>query len=342
MPDTSSTDLALFSAKPYDIETFEAAASELPAGSPPRLRAFAPRLSAETLPLALGHRVICPFVHDVLDAPVLEALAASGTGLIALRCAGFNNVDIDAARRLGLTVARVPAYSPASVAEHTVGLMLALNRHLHRAFNRVREGNFELTGLMGFEMRGRTVGIVGTGQIGARVAAALSGFGMRMLGHDLQDNPDCLRLGVEYVALDRLFAESDIVTLHCPLTPQTHHLIDAVRLAQCRPGVMIINTGRGALIDAPAVIAALKTGHVGALGLDVYEQEEQLFFHDRSNEVLRDDVFSRLLTFPNVLITGHQAFFTREALAEIATTTLDNVTRFARGEALPPERVLVG
>ncbi len=332
--------MAMFSAKPYDIETFEAASAGL--GLVHEVVPYKPRLSAETLPLALGYPAVCPFVHDVLDAPVLEALAASGTRLIALRCAGFNNVDIDTARRLGMTVARVPAYSPSSVAEHTVGLMLALNRHLHRAFNRVREGNFELTGLLGFEMRGRTVGIVGTGQIGAKVASALSGFGVRMLGYDLAENPECLALGVEYVDLDRLFADSDIVTLHCPLTPQTFHLIDADRLACCKRGVMIINTGRGALIQAPAVIEALKSGQVGALGLDVYEQEESLFFHDRSNEVLQDDVFSRLLTFPNVLITGHQAFFTHDALSEIAGTTLDNLDRFARGDVLPPERVVVG
>lgn len=329
--------LALFSAKPYDEEMFRSVASETCPVS-----YFTARLGPDTVPMARGFSAVCAFVHDVLDAPVLEVLAESGTRLIALRCAGFNNVDTEAARRLGLTVARVPAYSPYSIAEHTVALMLALNRHIHRAHARVREGNFELTGLMGFDLHRRTVGIVGTGQIGARVAAALSGFGVRLMGHDLQPNPDCLALGMNYGSLDSLFAESDIVTLHCPLTPATHRLVNADRLALCKPGMMLINTGRGALIDAQAVIAGLKSGRIGYLGLDVYEQEESLFFHDRSNEVLQDDVFSRLQTFPNVLVTGHQGFFTRDALAEIARVTLDTVQAFERNEAIPQTRLVVG
>ncbi|MDX1657140.1 MAG: 2-hydroxyacid dehydrogenase, partial [Candidatus Competibacteraceae bacterium] len=302
---------------------------------------FAARLGPDTVPMARGFPAVCAFVHDVLDGAVLEALAEHGTRLIAMRCAGFNNVDTEAARRVGLTVARVPAYSPYSIAEHTVALMLALNRNIHRAHARVREGNFELNGLMGFDLYGRTVGIVGTGQIGARVAAALSGFGVQLLGHDLHANPDCLSLGMRYVSLDQLFAESDIVTLHCPLTSVTHRLVNAERLALCKPGMMLINTGRGALIDAQAVIAGLKSGRIGYLGLDVYEQEESLFFHDRSNEVLQDDVFSRLQTFPNVLVTGHQGFFTRDALAEIARVTLDTVQAFGRGEPIPAARVVV-
>lgn len=329
--------LALFSAKPYDEEMFRNIASDT---CP--VNFFTARLGPDTVPMARGFPAVCAFVHDVLDAQVLETLAEHGTRLIAMRCAGFNNLDTEAARRLGLTVARVPAYSPYSIAEHTLALMLALNRHIHRAHARVREGNFELTGLMGFDLHGRTVGIVGTGQIGARVAAALSGFGVRLLGHDLQPNPDCLALGMSYVSLDALFAESDIVTLHCPLTPATHRLVNADRLALCKPGMMLINTGRGALIDAQAVIAGLKSGRIGYLGLDVYEQEESLFFHDRSNEVLQDDVFSRLQTFPNVLVTGHQGFFTRDALAEIARVTLDTVQAFERNEPIPQARLVVG
>ena len=241
---------------------------------------------------------------------------------------------------------RVPAYSPYAVADHTVGLILSLNRKIHRAFIRVRDGNFALEGLMGFDLNGRTVGIVGTGQIGYRVACALSGFGVRLLGYDIRANPDCEALGLSYVTLDELFATSDIITLHCPLTPDNRHMVNRETLARCKPGVMLINTGRGALVDISAVIEALKSGQLGYLGLDVYEQEESLFFYDRSDEILQDDEFSRLLTFPNVLVTGHQAFFTREALGEIAQVTLDNVARLEEAGGVPadfPEaRLVVG
>jgi len=332
-------EIALFSVKPYDRETFTA----VNAGFGHALTFHEARLGPDTRPLAEGFEAVCPFVHDVLDAGVLAGLADSGARLIALRCAGFNNVDLDAAKALGLTVARVPAYSPFAVAEHTVGLILALNRRIHRAYNRVREGNFELNGLMGFDLHGRTVGVVGTGQIGYRVAAALSGFGVRLIGYDLRENPDCLALGMTYAPLDHLFAESDVITLHCPLTPQTYHLVNAGSLGRCKHGVMLINTGRGALLDAQAAIDALKSGRLGYLGLDVYEQEETLFFHDRSNEILQDDTFGRLLSFPNVLITGHQAFFTHDALTEIAQTTLGSASAFADpAGAIMPERLLVG
>ncbi len=332
-------EIALFSVKPYDRETFTA----VNAGFGHALTFHEARLGPDTRPLAEGFEAVCPFVHDVLDAGVLAGLADSGARLIALRCAGFNNVDLDAAKALGLTVARVPAYSPFAVAEHTVGLILALNRRIHRAYNRVREGNFELNGLMGFDLHGRTVGVVGTGQIGYRVAAALSGFGVRLIGYDLRENPDCLALGMTYAPLDHLFAESDVITLHCPLTPQTYHLVNAGSLGRCKHGVMLINTGRGALLDAQAAIDALKSGRLGYLGLDVYEQEETLFFHDRSNEILQDDTFGRLLSFPNVLITGHQAFFTHDALTEIAQTTLGSASAFADPDgAIMPERLLVG
>jgi D-lactate dehydrogenase len=229
-------------------------------------------------------------------------------------------------------VVRVPAYSPYAVAEHTVGLILTLNRKIHRAYARVREGNFSLDGLLGFDLHGRTVGVIGTGKIGAVVARIMKGFGCQLLAYDPFPNPDCERLGVQYVSLQSLFTASDIVTLHCPLTPETHHLIDAQALGQMKSGVMLINSGRGALIDTQAVIEALKSGQIGYLGLDVYEEEADLFFEDLSDKVIRDDVFARLLTFPNVVITGHQGFFTEEALKSIAETTLANITAFEQGQ----------
>jgi D-lactate dehydrogenase len=260
-------------------------------------------------------------------------LAAGGTELLALRSAGFNHVDIAEAEKLGMTVLRVPAYSPYAVAEHTLGLILALNRKLHRAHNRVREGNFALDGLLGFDLHDKTVGVIGTGKIGRVVLEILSGFGCRLLAYDPYPHPEAEALGVQYVALDALFAESEIISLHCPLMPETYHIIDEAALDQMRDGVMIINTSRGALVDTVAVIEALKSGRVGYLGLDVYEEEDGLFFEDLSDRVIQDDVFSRLLTLPNVIITGHQGFFTENALRNIADTTLQNITTFERGEA---------
>jgi D-lactate dehydrogenase len=249
-------------------------------------------------------------------------------------------VDLQAAERYGIAVARVPAYSPYAVAEHAVGLMLALNRRIHRAYNRVREGNFSLEGLLGFDMHGKTVGIVGTGAIGTVVADILHGFGCRLLACDRHPNEHCRALGVQYVTLETLYRESDIMTLHCPLTPETRHLIDAQAIARMKPCVMLINTSRGAVVDTCAVIDGLKSGKIGYLGLDVYEEESALFFEDFSNQVIQDDLFARLMTFPNVLITGHQAFFTREALAHIAQTTLQNSRDFESG-ALPSENVVM-
>jgi D-lactate dehydrogenase len=275
---------------------------------------------------------VCAFVNDRLDREVLGLLAAGGTRLVALRSAGFNHVDLAAAAELGLTVARVPAYSPHAVAEHAAGLILTLNRKFHRAYARVREANFSLNGLAGFDLCGRTVGIVGTGRIGAVLARIMHGFGCRLLAHDLAPNPECEALGARYVALDDLFREADIVSLHCPLTPATRHLVNGARLALMKHGAMLINTGRGALIDTPAVIAALKSGRLGHLGLDVYEEEEELFFEDRSMTVVQDDVFMRLLTFPNVVVTAHQGFFTEDALTAIARVTLANVTAFETGK----------
>jgi D-lactate dehydrogenase len=264
----------------------------------------------------------------------VRALAEGGTRLIALRCAGYNNVDLRAAATCGITVVRVPAYSPFAVAEHTVALMLTLNRHTHRAVARVRDGNFALDGLLGFDFHGRTAGIVGTGRIGVATASILRGFGCRVLAFDPAPSQAAVDLGVEYVSLDRLLGESDVVTLHCPLSPASHHLIDANAIARMKRGVMLINTSRGALVDARAAIEALKSGHLGYLGLDVYEEEADLFFEDLSSRVLQDDVLARLLTFPNVVVTSHQAFFTHEALAAIAETTLANVRAFAQGQPL--------
>jgi D-lactate dehydrogenase len=319
--------LVLFSAKPYDIASFSEA--NLAAGH--EITYLEARLSRETAALARGFGAVCPFVNDQLDRSVLEQLAGQGTRLIALRSAGFNHVDLKAAARLGLTVVRVPAYSPHAVAEHTVGLILSLNRKLHRAYARVREGNFALEGLLGFDLHGRTAGVVGTGKIGAAVVRILHGFGCELLAYDPHPDPGCIALGARYVSLAELWPASDVVTLHCPLTEATRHVVDARSIAAMKRGVMLINTGRGALIDTQAVVAGLKSGHIGYVGLDVYEEEADLFFEDRSSRVIQDDVFARLLTFPNVLVTGHQGFFTRDALRAIAETTLDNVSAFAQG-----------
>jgi D-lactate dehydrogenase len=329
--------VAFFNAKPYDRRFFEAVNTD----HGHRITFLEPRLSRETAPLAEGVEAVCAFVNDSLDRAVLATLAAGGTRLIALRSAGFNHVDLAAAAEFELTVVRVPAYSPDSVAEHTVGLMLALDRRIHRAHARVREGNFALDGLLGRELRTRTVGIVGTGKIGAAVARIMHGFGCRILASDVFENPDLDALGVEYVPRDVLFAGSDIITLHCPLTPETVHMIGERSIGLMRPGVMLINTSRGALVDTPAAIEALKEGRIGSMGLDVYEEEADLFFEDLSDRVIQDDVFSRLLTFPNVIVTGHQAFFTEEALRAIAETTLESISAFAAG-TIPDTVVSVG
>lgn len=319
--------VAVFSTRPYDRQFLDKAN----AAGRHELVFHESRLDAATAAVADGAQAVCAFVNDRLDAAVLQRLHAGGVRLIALRSAGFNHVDLGQAAALGMAVGRVPEYSPYAVAEHTVALMLSLNRHLHRAYSRVREGNFALEGLLGFDLHGRTVGVVGTGKIGECVARIMAGFGCRLLGCDPQPNPACEALGMRYVSLEAMLSDSDVVTLHCPLTPQTRHLIDAQALAVMKPGAMLINTSRGAVVDTRAVIAALKSGALGSLGLDVYEEEADLFFQDLSGEVLRDDVFARLLTFPNVMITGHQAFFTEEALTAIATTTMENLDAFETG-----------
>lgn len=293
------------------------------------------RLTAQTAPLADGFPVICSFVNDCLDAKCLHQLQAGGTRLIALRSAGYNHVDLAAARSLGLAVVRVPAYSPYAVAEHAVALVLALNRKIHKAYLRVREANFELDGLVGFDMHGKTVGVIGTGKIGAALVRIMHGFGCRLLAYDVAPNAELMAAtGVRFVPLDELLAEADIVSLHVPLTPQTKHLINAQALARMKSTAMLINTSRGALVDTRALIDALKAGRLGAAGLDVYEEEEGVFFQNLSDQVLQDDVLARLLTFPNVLITAHQGFLTREALKNIAETTLESISAFARGEPL--------
>lgn len=323
--------VAMFSTKPYDRRSFE----ERNAPHGHEITYLEPRLSAQTAALAHGFPAVCLFVNDEADAPAIARLAQGGVRLIALRCAGFNNVDLAAAERHGITVARVPAYSPHAVAEFTVGLMLSLVRHIHRAYQRTRDNNFALDGLLGFDLHGKTVGVVGTGRIGAIVARILrAGFGCHVLASDPCPDETLASLGVRYAAPEEVIATSDIVTLHCPLTPGTHHLLDAAAFARMRRGALVVNTSRGALLDSEAAIEALKSGRLGGLAIDVYEQEADLFFEDLSNEIIQDDVLQRLMMFPNVLVTGHQAFFTREALENIADTTLANITAFARGAAL--------
>jgi len=323
--------VAIFSTKSYDRQFLSAAN----AAYCHKLSFFDARLSAETIQLATGAEAVCAFVNDEVDRDVLAGLASRGIRLVALRSAGVNNVDLEAAQREGITVARVPAYSPYAVAEHTMALILTLNRKTHRAYNRVREGNFALEGLLGFDLNAKTAGVIGTGKIGEIVAKILTGFGCNVLAYDVRPNPACEAMGVRYVSMEELFPSCDLITLHCPLTPATHHLINAEAVRRLKPGVMLVNTSRGGVVDTRAVIKGLKDGTIGSLGLDVYEEETDLFFEDLSNRFISDDVFARLLTFPNVLMTGHQAFFTKEALANIAETTMANITAFeASGRAV--------
>lgn len=323
--------IAFFSAKPYDRRFFEAANGE----HRHEIVFLEARLTPATASLATGHTVVCAFVNDILNAEVLELLHAGGARLIALRSAGFNHVDLETARRLRLCVVHVPRYSPHAVAEHTLALILALNRNIHRAYNRVREGNFSIDGLLGFDLHGKTAGLIGVGKIGFCVARILHGFGCRVLVVDPEPLPEALEETALPCSLEHMLAEADIISLHCPLTPATRHIIEAGSIARMKHGVMLINTSRGALVDTSAVIDGLLSGRIGYLGLDVYEDEAELFYEDRSNRLIADNVFSRLLTLPNVLITGHQAFFTSEAVATIAATTLQSVTDFAAGRPAP-------
>lgn len=326
--------LAVFDTHRYERDAFDLANRRFHHA----LTFFEPRLDATTASLAAGFSAVCSFVNDRVDRAALSTLRDGGTRLVALRSAGYNHVDLEAAAALGLTVARVPAYSPHAVAEHAVALILALNRKTHRAFNRVREGNFDLDGLVGFDLVGKTVGVLGTGRIGAVFAGIMHGFGCRVLAFDPREDSALAREhGFSYAPLDAVYRDADIVSLHAPLTPATHHVVNAAALARMKRGVMLINTSRGALIDTRALVDALKRGHIGAAGLDVYEEEEGVFFRNLSDQVLQDDVLARLLTFPNVLITSHQAFLTREALDAIAGTTLANVQAFEAGGPVPNE-----
>lgn len=319
---------AVFDTKPYSKDAFKAQ------GCPEvNLTFYEHRLTPDTVASAAGHQAVCVFVNDMVNAQVVERLKELGVGLVALRCAGYNNVDLHACERHDLSVVRVPMYSPPSVAEHAIALILGLNRHIARAHARVREGNFSLEGLVGFEMHGKTAGIVGTGRIGKCAVEILLGFGCRILAYDPYPNTElAARAGVTYTDLDTLLRDSDIVSLHVPLMPGTHHLINEAALAKMRQGVMIINTSRGGLIDTKALVRGLKSGKVGSAGLDVYEEEGDYFFEDFSDAIITDDTLARLLTFNNVLITSHQAFLTKEALQNIAGTTMESLREYADGK----------
>lgn len=318
--------IAIFNAKNFEIPFLQAANEHLNY----QLDFYEARLTSQTATLAKDYTIISCFVNDELTDCTLQILARQGIKMIALRCAGFNQVDINAAKNYGINITRVPAYSPYAVAEFAVGLILSLSRKIHRAYWHVREHNFSLNGLLGFNLHQRTIGIIGTGNIGSVFARIMQGFGCKLLAFDPLPNDQCTQLGVHYVTeLAELYQAADIISLHCPLNKQTEHLIDQSAIAQMRPGVMLINTSRGGLLDTKAVIQGLKTKQIGYLGIDVYEEEDKLFFADHSDAILQDDVFARLETFPNVIITGHQAFFTREALLNISQTTLANIKAFA-------------
>jgi D-lactate dehydrogenase len=326
--------IAVFNTRKYDRQFFDQANLK----HNHELVYFEPRLDQSTAALADGFPAVCIFVNDTADAKTLETLASNGTRYLLLRCTGFNQVDLKAAAELGIRVARVASYSPYSVAEHAVGLVLTLNRKLHKAYNRVRDDNFVLDGLMGFDLHGRTVGVIGTGKIGMIFAQIMHGFGCQLLGYDAYPNPSFETIGASrYVELSELLENADIISLHCPLLPTTEHIINADAISQMKPGVMLINTSRGKLIDTRAVIEGIKAGKIGYLGIDVYEQEDNLFFEDLSSTIIQDDIFQLLQSFSNVVITAHQAFFTRDAITTIAETTLANADCFEHEQACPNE-----
>jgi D-lactate dehydrogenase len=316
--------IAFFNTKPDDMKFFEQENKTFAHD----IHYFTPHLTLESTALISDEKVVCAFINDCLDAEVLSALKQKGIELIALRSAGFNHVDLGTAKQLTIPVVRVPAYSPFAIAEHAVALLLCLNRGIHRAHNRIREGDFSLRNLMGFDLHGKTVGVIGTGKIGQVFIKIMQGFGCKVLAYDVSVSQKCVDAGVEYLTLNQLFEKSDIISLHCPLNADTFHLIDEKALAKMRHGITIINTSRGKLIDTKAAIRALKSGKIGLLGLDVYEEEEAVFFEDFSDAFIEDDVLARLMTFPNVIITSHQGFFTREAMLNIARTTLSNISHF--------------
>ncbi|MBW0177514.1 2-hydroxyacid dehydrogenase [Sediminibacterium sp.] len=328
--------ITFFSSQPYDRTFFERFNDSL--GFELNLLDMA--LDENTSSLAKGSDSVCVFVNDKVTAPVIALLKDYGIKVIALRCAGFNNVDIEACRKHGIRVCRVPAYSPEAVAEHAVAMILTLNRKTHKAYNRVREQNFSLNGLLGFNLHGKTVGVIGTGNIGQAFCRIMLGFGCRVKAFDLIANREMESIGVTYHPLIEVL-QSDVISLHCPLNEQTRHLIGPETIDYIKKGAMLINTGRGALIDTKIMIQALKKGYVGALGLDVYEQEEKLFFRDLSTNIIQDDDIQRLMSFPNVLITAHQAFFTDEALSQIAITTLNNVLQLLKNSNLKDQAALL-
>ncbi len=320
-------EVAFFSSKSYDEKSFKKANS----GELYKFQYHDFRLTVKTAKLAQGSDIVCAFVNDDLSADVLKILAKGGTKLITMRCAGFDRVDLDAAKQLGLQVSRVPAYSPEAVAEHAVGLMMSLNRRFHKAYQRTRDANFSLEGLVGFNFYGKTAGIIGTGKIGLATMRILKGLGMDILCYDPFENPLAIELGAKYCELNEIYARSDIISLHCPMTKENYHLLNEEAFNKMRDGVMIINTSRGELLDSASAIEALKRGRIGALGLDVYDNEKELFFEDKSNDVITDDIFRRLSACHNVIFTGHQAFLTEDALQNIAETTLNNIESFFSG-----------
>jgi len=319
--------MAFYSAQAYDKEYF----NKFNPGH--EITYLETSLRAKTVKLITDETVVCVFVNDDLSAPVVQALSEKGVVLIALRCAGYNNVDLAATAQAGIAVVRVPAYSPHAVAEHAVAMILTLNRKTHKAYNRVREGNFSLDRLIGFDLFEKTIGIVGMGKIGQVFAKIMTGFGCKVLAYDLFPDLSWEKEGWKSTDLETLFASSDIISLHCPLTVDTRYLINEKTINQMKPGVMLINTGRGALIETIAAVKGLKSGRIGYLGIDVYEQEEKLFFRDHSENIIQDDLIMRLMSFPNVLITSHQAFFTDEALSEIVKVTYNNINLFQTGAA---------
>lgn len=319
--------IAVFSTKIYDKDYFDRYNKE----NAQDFTYFEAPLNVKTANLTQGYDAVCVFVNDKLDGGTIDAIAKNGVRLIVLRCAGFNNVDLDAAKRNGISVRRVPAYSPEAVAEHAVALMLTLARKTHKAYNRVRENNFSLERLNGININGRTVGVVGTGKIGQAFARIMMGFGAKVIAYDVFESEALKAMGVQYRSLNELMCESDIISLHCPLTPETKYIINRDTISVMKPGVMLINTSRGALVNTKDVLVALKQGKIGYLGIDVYEQEEKLFFKDLSESIVEDDMIARLMSFPNVLITSHQGFFTHEALEQIALVTLQNINDFEQG-----------
>ena len=329
--DNNAFRIAVFDTKPYDRFFFDEENRKYGFD----ITYFEAKLRPRTVNVTTGFDAVCAFVNDELDAEVMEQLAKNGVKLVAMRCAGYNNVNLKAACEHGIPVVRVPQYSPYAVAEYALALLMTLNRKVHRAYNRVREGNFSISGLMGFDLRGKTMGVVGTGKIGRTFIGLLRGFGMRMLAYDLYPNPDAAReLNFEYVPLETLFRESDIISLHCPLTPENHHMINDATIAMMKKGIVLINTSRGRLIDSAALVNGLKSGWIGAAGLDVYEEETDYFFEDRSDRAVLDDILARLMTFPNVIVSSHQAFFTAEAERNIAETTMKSFADFAAGRTL--------